>query len=149
VTKWIVRTELCPEKKIVELISGYLRLRYAENTGVAFGYFESVHSPWKPYILGAMAVLAVVIICIYSLRVSSQKVLLQMALAITVGGILGNFLDRVARGYVVDFIEFHIEESFYWPTFNFADSAITVGIVLLLIDTVRSPAIEKVSPTVD
>jgi signal peptidase II len=149
-TKWLVRTQLSVESRI-ELIPEYLRLRYVENSGVAFGYFDTVHSTWKPYILGAMAVLAVVIIFLYSSRTSSKRVLLQTALAITVSGILGNLFDRIVRGYVVDFIEFHIHESFYWPAFNVADSAITVGIALLLIDTVRSPAIEKVPghPTID
>ena len=149
-TKWLVRTQLSVESRI-ELIPGYLRLKYAENSGVAFGFFDTVHSAWKPYILGAMAVLAVVIIFLYGSRISSKRVLLQTALAITMGGILGNFFDRIVRGYVVDFIEFHIRDSFYWPTFNIADSAITIGIALLLIDTVRSPTMEKVSghPTVD
>ncbi len=55
------------------------------------------------------------------------------------GGILGNFVDRILQGYVVDFIEFHIRDNFYWPTFNVADSAITVGIGLLLIDAVKNP----------
>ncbi len=150
-TKWIVRAELHPgfsdliPERWIELIPGYLRLKYVENSGVAFGYFESVHSVWKPYILGAMAILAVVIIFIYSRRAPAQRVLLQTALAITMGGILGNLIDRIVRGYVVDFIEFHIRESFYWPTFNIADSAITIGIALLLIDTVRTPATEEMS----
>ena len=59
------------------------------------------------------------------------------------GGILGNFTDRIAHGYVVDFIEFHIKEIFHWPTFNVADSAITIGIALLLIDTVKNPESEQ------
>ena len=61
------------------------------------------------------------------------------------GGILGNFVDRILRGYVVDFIDFHIHDIFSWPTFNVADSAITIGIALLLIDTVKNPAVEKVA----
>jgi len=66
------------------------------------------------------------------------------------GGILGNFVGRIVRGCVVDFIEFHIHESFYWPNFNIADSAITIGIALLLIDTVRNPGIDEIAePTPD
>jgi signal peptidase II len=149
-SKWLVRTLLNVDGRI-ELLPGYLGLKYTENSGVAFGYFDTVHSAWKPYVLGAMAVLAVIIIFLYSSRTSSKRVLLQCALAMTMGGILGNFSDRIFRGYVVDFIEFHVQESFHFPTFNIADSAITIGIALLLIDTVRTPAIEKVSgePTTD
>ena len=68
-----------------------------------------------------------------------ERILLQWALAVVTGGILGNLADRIFRGHVVDFIDFHIQETFYWPAFNVADSAITVGIALLLIDTVKNP----------
>ena len=79
-SKWVVRTRLRIDGNI-DLIPGFLRFRYVENSGVAFGYFDTVHSAWKPYILGAMAILAVVIIFLYSSRTSSKRVLLQMALA--------------------------------------------------------------------
>jgi signal peptidase II len=142
-TKWIARATL-ESNQPIELISGYLRLSYVHNSGVAFGLFDKVDSPWKPYVLAAMAVVAVVLILLYSMHMPSDRNLLQFALAVTMGGILGNFLDRVIRGYVVDFIEFHIHEAFYWPTFNVADSAITIGIALLLIDTVKNPSLEEV-----
>ncbi len=149
ISKWLIRTGLIIESR-VELIPGYLRFKYLENSGVAFGYFDTVHSIWKPYILGAMAILAVIIIFIYSTRTSAKRVLLQTALAITMGGILGNLFDRIFRGYVVDFIEFHVRDRLYFPTFNIADSAITIGIALLLLDTMRTP-VEEVSghPTTD
>lgn len=121
----------------LEIIPGYLRISYVRNTGVAFGLFDGHPSPWKPYLLAAMAVVAVVVIVVYSLHMPSERVLLQSALAVTAGGILGNFLDRILHGSVVDFIEFHIRDSFQWPTFNVADSAITIGIAMLLIDALR------------
>jgi signal peptidase II len=126
----------------VEIIPGYLRLSYLHNTGVAFGLFDNVQSVWKPYILSAMAVIALAVIVYYSSRMPLDRKLLQLALAIVMGGIIGNFLDRVFRGYVIDFIEFHIQNRFYWPSFNFADSAITIGICLLLIDAIIHPAAE-------
>ena len=86
-----------------------------------------------------MAIIAVIVILVYSFRMPSSRVLLQTALAIIMGGILGNFIDRILHGYVVDFIEFHIGDVFYWPTFNVADTAITAGIGLLLIDAVKNP----------
>jgi signal peptidase II len=143
-TKWIVRAKLSPELP-VEIIPGYLRLSYWENSGVAFGLFNDVVSFWKPYILAAMAIVAVLVIVIYGMHMPAGRKLLQLSLAIMIGGILGNFADRIIRGYVVDFIDFHIHESFYWPTFNVADSAITIGIALLLIDTIKSPVDDKVA----
>jgi signal peptidase II len=142
VSKWIVRMQLYP-REALEIIPGFLRLSYVHNSGVAFGLFDEVESVWKPYVLAGMAMIAVAAIVIYSLRVPQNRKLLQIALGITLGGILGNFVDRIFRGYVVDFIEFHIKEIFHWPTFNIADSAITIGIVLLLIDTIRNPSMEE------
>jgi signal peptidase II len=150
ITKWFAVTALANHRSI-DIIHGYLNLSYVENTGVAFGLFDSVQSQWKPYILAAMAIIAIAVIIVYSLNTSADRKLLHLALGITIGGICGNFLDRIFRGYVVDFIEFHIRESFYWPNFNVADSAITIGVALLLIDAVKNPAIEKSSgqPSMD
>jgi len=121
----------------IEIIPGYLRISYVRNSGVAFGLFDGHPSPWKAYILAAMAVVAVVVILVYSRRMPMERNLLQTALAVTTGGILGNFFDRIMHGSVIDFIEFHIRDSFHWPTFNVADSAITIGIAMLLIDTLK------------
>jgi len=137
-TKWWIRSSFGLHQSF-EIIPGYLRIIRVHNTGVAFGLFADFHSAWKPYLLALMAVVAVVVIVIYSARMPSKRIMLQLALAVTMGGILGNFIDRIVHGFVVDFIEFHIHDSFYWPTFNVADSAITVGIALLLLDTVKNP----------
>ena len=139
-TKWIANTSLQPRQGI-EVIPGYLRLSRVYNSGVAFGLFDDSDFFWKPYALGALAILAVVVILIYSSRIPADRKLLHLALAITMGGILGIFIDRILRGYVIDFIEFHIHEAFYWPTFNVADSAITVGITLLIIDAIKNTTI--------
>jgi signal peptidase II len=136
-TKWIANTSL-HRGQAIEIVPGYLRLSRVYNSGVAFGLFDNADYYWKPYALGALAILAVTVILIYSTRIPADRKLLHLALAITMSGILGNFIDRIIRGYVIDFIEFHIHEAFYWPTFNVADSAITIGIALLLIDAVKN-----------
>jgi signal peptidase II len=142
VSKWIVDATLYP-RQTVDIIPGYLCVSRVHNSGVAFGFFDKIESPWKPYVLAAMAILAMVVIFIYSMRMPRERKLLQLALAVIMGGILGNFIDRILHGYVNDFIDFHIHEVFYWPTFNIADSAITIGIALLLLDTLRNPAAEN------
>ena len=148
ITKWWMSVQLA--SRPIEIVPGYLRFSLVHNFGVAFGLFSSGRSPWKPYVLAAMAVLALAVIVLYARRVPADRRLLRYALAITMGGILGNFLDRIFRGYVVDFVEFHIRESYYWPNFNVADSAITIGIALLLIDTVCSPGMDEIAaPTPD
>jgi signal peptidase II len=140
--KIIANAALIPPKS-VSVIPGYLSFSRVYNSGVAFGLLDDADFFWKPYALAAMAVIAVAVIFVYSLRMPQNRKLLQFALAITMGGILGNFIDRIFRGYVIDFIEFHIHDFFYWPTFNLADTAITVGIALLLIDAVKSPAADN------
>jgi signal peptidase II len=126
-----------------DILSGYLRFSYVQNSGIAFGLFADIQSVWKPYILALMAIVAIVVIVLYSARMPSNRILLQIALAMTMGGILGNFTDRIMNGFVVDFIEFHLRDQFHWPTFNLADSAITIGIILLLIDTIKNPDKEE------
>ncbi len=143
VSKWIVWLKL-DRSNPVELIPGYLRLSLVCNPGVAFGFFRGDNSSWKPYLLAAMAVLALIVLFLYGRRMPASRQFLQWAIALTMGGILGNFVDRVFRGYVIDFIEFHVHDSFYWPNFNLADSAISIGIALLLIDTVRNPSLEEI-----
>ena len=123
----------------IEVIPGFFDFSYAENTGVAFGIFDSSQYAWKPYALGALAVLATAAIIYYYHKSPPGRRLLHFSLGLTTGGILGNLGDRMFRGYVVDFIEWHIRDSFYWPNFNIADSAITVGIALLIIDAIKNP----------
>ena len=123
----------------IEIIPGFFRLSYVLNNGVAFGWFSDPQPSWKPYLLAAMAIVAVIVILIYSYHMPEDRWLLQVSLAVTMGGILGNFTDRIVRGSVVDFIELHFRDTLHWPTFNLADTAITVGIAMLLIDSLKHP----------
>jgi len=110
-SKWIVRNRMELDDAIV-IVPGFLNLSYVRNSGVAFGLFADIQSAWKPYVLAGMAVVAVIVILMYASRMPTNRMLLQIALAVTLGGILGNFIDRIAHGFVVDFIEFHIRNSF-------------------------------------
>jgi signal peptidase II len=141
-TKWIVRTQMDLDDRI-EVIPDYLRISYVKNSGVAFGLFDANPSAWKPYLLAAMAVIAVIFIVVYSSRMPIDRTLLQVALAVTLGGILGNFADRLFHKYVVDFIELHFQDRFHWPTFNVADTAITIGIALLMLDILKNPEVQE------
>jgi signal peptidase II len=141
-TKWVVRVKVDPTRP-VEIMPGFLQLVYWENSGVAFGLFNASASAWKPYILAAMAIVAVVVLVVYSAHMPLERKLLHVSLAVIIGGILGNFVDRVVRGSVIDFIDFHLYDTYHFPSFNAADSAITIGIALLLIDTMKNPAITE------
>jgi len=146
-TKWIARIKLAPAGAI-DIIPGYFGFTYVHNSGVAFGLFNDIESAWKPYILSAIAFLALIGIVLYGIHVPRNQVLLRSALAITTGGIMGNFVDRLLRGYVIDFIDCHIHDAFVWPTFNIADSAITVGVSLLILGTIKQSAVGRKQSTV-
>jgi len=90
-------------------------------------------NPWRNVILIGFSLLVLAIISAVLLRIAAQGQLLRMGLALVMGGALGNLFDRVVHGTVTDFVELHVGEH-YFPAFNVADSAITVGACLLLLD---------------
>ena len=119
------------------VIDGFFNITYVRNTGVAFGIFSSISSPAKTLLLSVFTAFAAVIVIAYSVRNPAGHRLLQVALALILGGALGNLYDRLAYGYVVDFLEFYIR-TYHWPAFNVADSAITIGVALLALEIIRN-----------
>jgi len=120
----------------ITVIDGFFNITYVRNTGVAFGIFDPLSLPAKSVLLSLFTAFAAIVVIIYSLRSPAQKRLLQVALGLILGGALGNLYDRVAYGYVVDFLEFYIG-SYHWPSFNVADSAISIGVALLALEILR------------
>jgi signal peptidase II len=119
------------------VIDGFFNITYVRNTGVAFGIFSSIGSPVKSLLLSIFTGLAAVIVIAYSMRSPVRNRLLQVSLALILGGALGNLYDRLAYGYVVDFLEFYVG-AYHWPSFNIADSAISAGVVLLAVEIMRN-----------
>jgi len=118
----------------VDVIPGLVNLIYVRNPGMAFGLLNDLPEAWRlPLFLG-IAVLALVIIGHLFRQTQARALLMPAALASILSGAIGNLIDRFRWGYVVDFIQVHYGQH-YWPTFNVADSTITVGIVLLVFDT--------------
>lgn len=105
----------------VPLLGDVLKLTYVRNTGAAFSLFIG----FSPYLamVGALVVLAVVY---FHYRVPANRLILQTGMAFILGGSLGNLIDRVWRGYVIDYLDITI-----WPVFNFADIMINVGVILI------------------
>lgn len=132
--RWVVmRLPLNEIGKV--LIPNFLMLTRTSNTGSAFGLF-----PGSTLILAAAALIAVSAIIVYVARQKQGlSVLLGIALALPLGGALGNFIDRIRLGYVVDFIDARVG-SYQWPVFNVADSAICIGVALLAIYYLRMDA---------
>lgn len=117
-------------------VSSFFDLVRYHNEGAAFS-FLATEGGWQRFFFSAIAFIASVVM-IYLLRKHSEQKLFCLALALVLGGALGNLYDRLTLGYVVDFLFFHIGQ-YYWPAFNLADSAITGGVALLLLDSFKKP----------
>ena len=111
------------------------RMRYAENPGAAWGFMRDLSEGSRTLFFGAVVLAATAFILLYLRRLGPGQRVLQVALAMVLTGAWGNYVDRLARGYVVDFVDWHWwkRPDLYWPTFNVADSLIVVGVGLLLL----------------
>ncbi len=111
------------------------RMSYVENPGAAWSLFRNLGEDWRQIFFGAITVAAVIFIIHYYRKLAAGQWVLQLALTSVLAGALGNFVDRVARHYVIDFIEWYWwnRPDLRWPTFNVADSLIVVGVALLVL----------------
>jgi signal peptidase II len=135
-TKALVRREL-PLYESHEIIPGLLALVHGRNRGMAFGAFSAGGLPAQAAVLAALSAGVLLLVVSHWRRLAGGPALLRTALALVAGGAVGNLVDRVRLGYVTDFVHVYWR-SHQWPDFNAADSAITIGIVLLLVDAVRT-----------
>jgi signal peptidase II len=120
-----------------EVVPGLVSLIHGRNPGVAFGVLSGAPLPYQDLLLAGLG-LAVLALLLRGWRsIAGSSALAQWALALIVGGALGNLVDRIRLGYVTDFVHLYWRQH-DWPDFNVGDSAITVGIVLIAIDSLRS-----------
>jgi signal peptidase II len=116
----------------LEIIPGLFSLTYLTNKGAAFGFLAGVEAAWRHYFFLCLASVALVLLGIAWYRMRKDHPFYGPALAMIAGGAIGNVIDRVRLGAVVDFFDFYIA-GHHWPAFNVADSAITVGVALFLV----------------
>lgn len=138
-SKWLVLAALEPYQ-VIELVPN-LNLTLMFNTGAAFSLLSDAGG-WQRWLFAGFAVAVTVVLLVWLLRLKPGEGLLAAGLALIVGGAVGNLIDRLALGHVVDFIQVYLPliplRLFNpWPAFNVADSAISVGVVFLLIETLR------------
>jgi signal peptidase II len=118
---------------LLEVIPGFFRLVYATNRGVAFSMFADGEFDAR-WIFAGISLVATAFVSIYLLRTPKGKIRLSVALSLLLAGIVGNLIDRVWLGEVVDFLGFHWQDKYSWPIFNLADTAICIGAVLLALE---------------
>jgi signal peptidase II len=118
------------------VIDGCFNLNHVRNTGAVFGVFQS-QNEW----LVAFSILALVLIAVFYRWLVDQRGVHRLAVGCMLGGIVGNLIDRIKLGWVVDFLDFHSRSlQWHWPSFNIADSAICLGVAIYLISAFLRPA---------
>ncbi len=110
----------------------FVNFTLAFNQGAAFSFLTN-QGGWQQWLFGAIAVVICIFIFIWLARLRNKPVT-GVALALIFAGAIGNLYDRIAYGFVIDFIDFHVG-NWHWPVFNIADSAIVIGVILLLVIT--------------
>jgi signal peptidase II len=143
-SKWWVEGNIRPGSPI-RVIDGFLDLTLVKNTGVAFGLFPARGEMTGIILLTLLGLLALGVVTAYFWKTPRDERLLLTSLALILGGAVGNLADRIAAGAVTDFIDVYFR-SYHWHTFNVADSAITVGIGLMILEILRSRPSESDEP---
>ena len=131
-TKYFVRQSLAIHES-TSILPGFLDFTHVRNTGAAFGMLDNLDFPYTTAIVGVIASVALAAVAFYSRTLSQGQLLARIGLALIVGGAAGNLIDRLAIGSVVDFVDVYFRDWHFW-VFNVADSAITVGVTLMIID---------------
>jgi signal peptidase II len=131
-SKYLIRTSI-PRYEAISVIKGFFQIVHARNTGVAFGFLASL----DPKIINPILSIVTIIIMIFLLclvLLEEFSLLSRAAFGLILGGAAGNLIDRLFLGFVVDFLDFYIGSA-HWPAFNVADAAITIGVILMIADT--------------
>jgi len=139
----------------IQVVRNFWQFQYTQNRGAAWGFLSRSGEKFRVPFFHLVSLAAVIFIFSYYRKLSTEQRYLQIALALVLGGALGNAICRLLRGYVIDFIDWHWFDplwrrpSLHWPTFNVADSAITVGLLMLVLEMIlaRKPAREAGKPS--
>jgi len=111
----------------------FFKITYLHNTGAAFSFLSEAGG-WQRWFFAGLALVISIIITVWLSRLQKHETLLAIALSLILGGAVGNLIDRLVYGYVIDFLDVYYD-TWHWPAFNVADSAITLGVVLMLAES--------------
>ena len=146
VVKALVRPKLDLYESI-SVIPGFFSLTRVHNTGAAFGLMNSVDFPFKAAILAVLQTAALVGLTVYVAMLAPEQRLTRLGLSFVIGGAIGNLIDRILYGYVLDFFDFYRAGWHFWA-FNVADAAINIGVALMILDMLGVGRLFRVSRTV-
>ncbi len=125
----------------IELIS-FFNLTYVRNTGAAFSFLSEAGG-WQRWFFAILASIISIVLTVWLAKLKKHEILMAASLSLILGGAIGNLIDRVLYGYVIDFLDVYYQ-SWHWPAFNVADSAITVGVILMLLESVGVGKTEEI-----
>ncbi len=134
-TKALVRANI-PLYSSITIVPGFMGFTHVLNTGAAFGILNTSDFPFKTVAIAAVATAALIGVGMYAASLAPHQFVARTGLALIIGGAAGNLLDRIAAGSVVDFVDVYWETHHFWA-FNVADSAITVGVAIMILDMLR------------
>jgi len=144
ISKWLAINHLEPNQ-ILSIIPGFFNLVFVKNRGMAFGILSQSRSGLSYYFLIATTILAIGVILFFSYWAKRKEKWLTIGLSLILGGAIGNLIDRVRLGYVIDFLDFFLK-GYHWPAFNVADSGVTAGTFWLLIHIIVGKNLKEDEP---
>jgi len=131
-TKALIRAQLRMYDSVT-VIPGFLDFTHVKNTGAAFGMLDGADFPLKTTVIAVIATAALIGVGLYSANLAAHQLFARIGLALIVGGAAGNLIDRIWFGSVVDFVDVYWRTHHFWA-FNVADSAISIGVTVMLLD---------------
>lgn len=130
ISKILIQSILSQYDKI-KLIDGFLQIIHVHNSGAIWGLFSDNPSTIVTILITLFSIAALVVVIFFFLKLDIKCKLELFSFSLIIGGAIGNIIDRILQGYVVDFIDVYIK-NWHWPTFNFSDSSITIGVILVI-----------------
>jgi signal peptidase II len=115
------------------IIPGFIDFTHVPNSGIAYGFLQTVDFPFKTVIIAMIAATAMISVGIYAASLARHQIVARIGLALIIGGAAGNLIDRVVAGSVVDFVDVYWRTWHFW-VFNVADSAISIGVTVMILD---------------
>ena len=134
VSKWLMVSRLSLYETVV--VMPYFNLTMAHNEGAAFSFLSEAGG-WQRWLFIGLALVISVVLLVWLAKLKPTEKLEAISLSLILGGAIGNVIDRISYGYVIDFIDLYIGHN-HWPVFNIADSAICIGAILLVADSFKS-----------
>ena len=131
VSKWAIDSSMQLYQSIP--LVPYFNLTYLRNTGAAFSFLSEAGG-WQRWFFAGLAIVISAVMGVWWARLKEHETVLAVALSLVLGGAIGNLIDRLAYGYVIDFLDVYYQ-TWHWPAFNIADSAITLGVILMLLES--------------